>query len=143
MPSDTETRWNPQQYAEQARFVSELGRPVVELLAPQPGERILDLGCGDGALTRKLQELGCHIVGVDSSPEMIQAAQVLGLDARVMSGHELPFAGEFDAVFTNAALHSYHAVIPKVTRLEAEGAPHWPERSAPRRASASSLSFAS
>lgn len=105
MPSDTATHWNPQQYAAHARFVSDLGLPVVELLAPQPGERILDLGCGDGALTRKLQELGCHIVGVDSSSEMIRAAQALGLDARVMNGHELPFVGEFDAVFTNAALH--------------------------------------
>jgi trans-aconitate methyltransferase len=101
----THTRWDPQQYAAHARFVSDLGLPVVELLAPQPGERILDLGCGDGALTRKLQEFGCHIVGVDSSPAMVQAAQALGLDARVMNGHELPFVGEFDAVFTNAALH--------------------------------------
>lgn len=102
---DTHTHWDPQQYAEHGRFVSDLGLPVVALLAPQPGERILDLGCGDGALTRKLQERGCHIVGVDSSPEMIQAAQALGLDARVMNGHELPFVDEFDAVFTNAALH--------------------------------------
>jgi trans-aconitate methyltransferase len=102
---DTHTRWDPQQYAAQARFVSDLGLPVVALLAPQAGERILDLGCGDGALTRKLQELGCHVVGVDSSAEMIQAAQALGLDARVMNGHELPFVGAFDAVFTNAALH--------------------------------------
>src|SRR2546425_2943528 len=102
---DTHTHWDPQQYAEHGRFVSDLGLPVVELLAPQPGERILDLGCGDGALTRKLQEFGCHIVGVDSSPAMIQAAQALGLDTRVMNGHELPFVNEFDAVFTNAALH--------------------------------------
>ena len=105
MSIDAPTPWNPQQYAEHGRFVSELGLPVVELLSPRPGERILDLGCGDGVLTRKLQEFGCHIVGVDSSPEMIQAAQALGLDARVMNGHKLPFVGEFDAVFTNAALH--------------------------------------
>ena len=101
----THTHWDPQQYAAHGRFVSDLGLPVVELLAPQPGERILDLGCGDGALTLKLQELGCRVVGVDSSPAMIQAAQALGLDARVMNGHELPFVNEFDAVFTNAALH--------------------------------------
>jgi SAM-dependent methyltransferase len=44
-------------------------------------------------------------VGVDSSPEQVRAAQKLGLDARVVSGEELPFAGEFDAVFSNAALH--------------------------------------
>lgn len=105
MPTDVHTHWNPQQYAAHGRFVSEYGRSVVELLAPRPGERILDLGCGDGVLTRQLQECGCDVVGVDSSPTMIAAAQALGLDARVISGHELPFSDAFDAVFTNAALH--------------------------------------
>jgi trans-aconitate methyltransferase len=105
MPMDTESPWNPQQYAEHGRFVSELGLPVVALLAPRPGERLLDLGCGDGVLTRQLHELGCRVVGVDSSPAMIKAAQALGLDARVVDGNALPFTGEFDAVFTNAALH--------------------------------------
>jgi trans-aconitate methyltransferase len=79
--------------------------PVVELLAPRAGERILDLGCGDGILTKKLVELGCQVVGVDASPTMVAAAQALGLDARVMNGQSLPFAQEFDAVFSNAALH--------------------------------------
>ncbi len=97
--------WNPKQYALNARFVSDLGMPVVELLSPQPGERILDLGCGDGALTVKLLNYGCEVVGVDSSPEMVAAAQELGLDARVMEGQSLQFNNEFDAVFSNAALH--------------------------------------
>jgi trans-aconitate methyltransferase len=97
--------WDPAQYAEHARFVSDLGMPVVELLAPKPGERILDLGCGDGALTLKLAKLGCKVVGVDSSPEMVAAAKSLGLTAQVMDGHTLPFTNEFDAVFSNAALH--------------------------------------
>jgi SAM-dependent methyltransferase len=97
--------WNPDRYAKNARFVSELGAPVVELLAPRSGERILDLGCGDGALTRKLRDLGCEVVGVDGSAEQIEAARALGLDARVMNGERLDFEGEFDAVFSNAALH--------------------------------------
>jgi trans-aconitate methyltransferase len=97
--------WSPEQYAQQARFVSDLGMPVVDLLVPRAGERILDLGCGDGLLTRKLVELGCQVVGVDGSSAMIAAAQALGLDARVMDGQSLPFEGEFDAVFSNAALH--------------------------------------
>jgi trans-aconitate methyltransferase len=97
--------WDPERYARNARFVSDLGGPVVDLLAPQPGERILDLGCGDGTLTRKLADLGCHVVGVDGSPPQIDAARSLGLDARVMDGERLAFAGEFDAVFSNAALH--------------------------------------
>ena len=98
-------RWNPEQYAENARFVSNLGMPVVELLSPQPGERVLDLGCGDGALTVKLLNFGCEVVGVDSSPEMAAVARALGLDAKVMEGQTLQFDNEFDAVFSNAALH--------------------------------------
>lgn len=97
--------WNPVVYAKNARFVSELGQPVVELLAPRPGERILDLGCGDGVLTRRLADLGCDLVGVDSSAAQIEAARALGLDARVIDGHALDFGPEFDAVFSNAALH--------------------------------------
>ena len=97
--------WDPQGYARHARFVSELGQPVVELLAPRPGERILDLGCGDGALTEKLVELGCEVIAVDASAAQVAAARARGLDARVGDGQALDFNAEFDAVFSNAALH--------------------------------------
>jgi len=46
--------WDPNRYAKNARFVADLGAPLIDLLAPKAGERILDLGCGDGALTEKL-----------------------------------------------------------------------------------------
>ncbi|NJM47922.1 MAG: methyltransferase domain-containing protein [Alkalinema sp. RU_4_3] len=101
----TQQTWNAQTYAHNARFVADLGMPVVEWLNPQPGEHILDLGCGDGALTIKLKELGCHVLGVDASENLIQAAQALGLAAQVMDGHALVFDRTFDAVFSNAALH--------------------------------------
>jgi trans-aconitate methyltransferase len=97
--------WDPQRYARNARFVSDLGTAVVELLAAQPGERVLDLGCGDGALTAKLVAMECEVVGVDASEAQIRGARELGLDARVMDGEHLTFNNEFDAVFSNAALH--------------------------------------
>jgi SAM-dependent methyltransferase len=77
----------------------------VDLLAPKPGERILDLGCGDGVLTKKLADMGCEVVAVDSSAPQIEAARKLGLNAFAISGEDLPYNEEFDAVFSNAALH--------------------------------------
>lgn len=97
--------WDPERYARNARFVADLGMPAVELLDPKPGERILDLGCGDGVLTAQLVKMGCHVVGVDSSKEQVEAARTLGIDVYVMDGQELTFDNEFDAVFSNAALH--------------------------------------
>jgi SAM-dependent methyltransferase len=111
--------WDPERYARNARFVADLGAPAVELLAPRAGERILDLGCGDGVLTAKLAAMGCEVIGVDSSAAQVEAARKLGLDARVIDGESLRFDGEFDAVFSNAALHwmqNPDAVIEGVLR---------------------------
>jgi trans-aconitate methyltransferase len=101
----SDQEWDPYKYAANARFVSDLGAAAVQLLEPQPDETILDLGCGDGALTLQLAQFGCRVVGVDSSAMMIAAAQELGLDAIVADGHELNYIETFDAVFSNAALH--------------------------------------
>lgn len=98
-------QWDAGDYSAHARFVSDLGAPVLELLEPRAGEHILDLGCGDGALTERLVTLGCSVVGVDASSEMIAAARSRGIDARLMDAAALPFASEFDAVFSNAVLH--------------------------------------
>ena len=98
-------QWNSSRYAENARFVSDLGEPVVDLLDPQPGERILDLACGDGVLTKKIVARGAEVVGVDGSADMVKAARQRGVDARVVDAFQLDFTTEFDAVFSNAALH--------------------------------------
>jgi trans-aconitate methyltransferase len=97
--------WDPVSYEKNARFVSDLGSPVLELLAPKPGERILDLGCGDGVLTKKIADLGCEVVAIDSSAAFIDSARKLGLAAHVIDAVSLPYNGEFDAVFSNAVLH--------------------------------------
>lgn len=98
-------QWNSSRYGKNARFVSDLGEPVVELLNPKPGERILDLGCGDGALTEKIIARGAEVVGVDGSGDMVAAARHRDIDAHVADAYQLDFASEFDAVFSNAALH--------------------------------------
>jgi SAM-dependent methyltransferase len=122
MPPQTDLRaptqsWNAESYAKNARYVADFGGPVMELLAPRAGERILDLGCGDGVLTEKLAAISASVVGVDASPSMVEAARRRGIDARVVNGYDLAFAHEFDAVFSNAALHwmrDADAVIAKV-----------------------------
>ena len=97
--------WNAETYARNARFVSDLGAPLLELLAPRPDQRILDLGCGDGALTAKIAASGASVLGLDASASQVAAASARGLEARLGEGTRLDFEGEFDAVFSNAALH--------------------------------------
>ncbi len=100
----SEQRWDPERYRRNASFVPELGRDLLEWLAPMPGERILDLGCGDGTLTVLLAQV-CAVVGVDRSAEQVEAARRRGLEALVADGAHVAFDNEFDAVFSNAALH--------------------------------------
>jgi trans-aconitate methyltransferase len=99
------TSWNPETYSKNARFVSDLGEPLLKLLDSKPGEMILDLGCGDGALTEKIAAAGSSVIGADSSREFIRAAKARGLSVVLMNGQQLSLKQSFDAVFSNAALH--------------------------------------
>lgn len=93
----------------------------MEWLALQPGERVLDLGCGDGQLTAKLAAQGAVITGVDASPDMAAAARARGIDAVEARAEQLPFPGTtFDAVFSNAVLHwvrDHDAMMSEVHRV--------------------------
>lgn len=98
--------WNPVEYGQHGAFVHGLAGGVLEWLGAQPGERILDLGCGDGQLTQRIAAIGAKVQGVDASAEMAASARARGIAADIASAEFLPYADKsFDAVFSNAALH--------------------------------------
>jgi SAM-dependent methyltransferase len=99
------SKWDAADYARVGGFVAELGGAALDLLDPQPGERILDVGCGEGTLTRKMIERGATVLGIDNSPEMIAAARANGVDALLLAAEDMQFFAEFDAAFSNATLH--------------------------------------
>jgi trans-aconitate methyltransferase len=103
-PAST-SKWDAADYARVGGFVAELGEAALDLLDPQPGEHILDVGCGDGALTQKIVDRGATVVGIDNSLSMVAAAKARRLDARLMDAAELKFSEAFDAAFSNATLH--------------------------------------
>jgi SAM-dependent methyltransferase len=118
--------WDAQGYDRQFSFVTDLGAALVDLLAPQPGERVLDLGCGTGHQAAELHREGIDVVGVDSDAAMVARARaehpgttyVLADGQRLVA--EGALAKPFDAVLSNAALHwmpDQQAVIDGVRSL--------------------------
>jgi len=97
--------WNADRYNRHAGFVSELALPVVALLDPKKGEKILDLGCGEGTLAVEIEKSGARVVAVDLSDDMVTKAKAKGLDAHIANVTQLPFCEVFDAIFSNATLH--------------------------------------
>ncbi|NTV94513.1 MAG: class I SAM-dependent methyltransferase [Thiobacillus sp.] len=99
--------WVTQRYLDRHGFIIERDRALVDLLAPRPGERILDLGCGTGDIAMAISERGARVVAVDASAAMVASARArfTDLDFRVADATELDFEAEFDAVFSHAVLH--------------------------------------
>jgi trans-aconitate methyltransferase len=112
MGSMASNTWNTELYDNRHAFVTKYGEDLVGLLAPLAGETILDIGCGTGHLARQIADIGAEVVGIDSSAEMIEAAQAAypsmkwrRADVARLSDEQPAFAGRFDAVFSNAVLH--------------------------------------
>jgi len=123
----SETRWDSTLYDESFGIITQLGAGVIELLAPRTGERIIDLGCGTGALTAHIAAAGAEVVGIDSSDAMIARARDLYPQLRfeVARGEDFVIEVPVNAVFSNAALHWMsppEAVAASVARaLEPDG----------------------
>jgi trans-aconitate 2-methyltransferase len=105
--TDAVKKWDAPTYDSKHSFVWQYGTDVLELLAPGPGERILDLGCGTGHLTNKIAEAGAEVVGIDNSQAMIEQARknFPRLRFEIADGTDFRFDEPFDAVFSNAAIH--------------------------------------
>ncbi|HXB94685.1 MAG TPA: methyltransferase domain-containing protein [Puia sp.] len=117
MTTANDTTWNARLYDDKHAFVFKYGEDVVRQLAPRPGERILDLGCGTGYLTNLIAQAGARVTGIDNSAAMIERAQAVypDLDFRVMSATDMQFDSPFDAIFSNATLHW---VLDKETAID-------------------------
>ena len=136
--------WDASEYRQHAAFVALLARDLIDLLNPQPGEAILDIGCGDGSLSAEIQQTGCTVTGIDSSASMVAACKDRGIQAYLLDAHHLHDQhslkqntfdkNSFDAVFSNAALHwlkqpekviqGVHAVLNPQGRFVAEFGGH-------------------
>jgi 2-isopropylmalate synthase len=99
------TKWDAKRYEKSANFVSRYGVALIERLDPKHGEKILDLGCGDGSVAKEIEMFGAKVIGVDLSYSMVERTREKGIEAYVRSAKEIDFESEFDAVFSNAVLH--------------------------------------
>jgi trans-aconitate 2-methyltransferase len=99
--------WDARRYDREHSYVWEYAAPLLEVLEPQSGERILDLGCGTGHLSARIAEAGAVVTGIDRSAEMIQEARshYPHISFEVADARAFSFSEPFDAVFSNAVLH--------------------------------------
>lgn len=105
--------WDATTYDRDFAFVSAYGAELLDWLRAQPGERILDLGCGTGELAERIAATGAEVIGIDSDPAMIEAARTRlpNVELRVADGHDFAVDEPVDAVFSNAALHWMPAAV--------------------------------
>lgn len=113
--------WNADLYTDKHAFVFQYGTGLIDLLNPQPGEQILDVGCGTGELTQQIAERGASVMGIDAAESMIARAaeQFPALDFRVADITTVELPERFDAIFSNAVLHwvtDYEAAIRQMKK---------------------------
>src|SRR5699024_6364621 len=124
--SKSKNNWKPNLYDDKIAYVSQYGQGIFDMLAPAPNEKILDIGCGTGDLTKKIAEKGANPTGMDASNEMIETAKHKYLDINYIKAYATSYLSNerFDAVCSNAALHwmtDSEAVIKMIASSQAPG----------------------
>jgi trans-aconitate 2-methyltransferase len=126
------TQWDATLYEGKHAFIWQYGEDLLNLLSPQPGERILDLGCGTGQLTAKIAMTGAVVLGIDADPTMLEKARYNypQLQFAVADARNFQVEQPLDAIFSNATLHwilekdavigSMHQALKPKGRLVAE-----------------------
>ncbi|MTI30588.1 methyltransferase domain-containing protein [Xanthovirga aplysinae] len=99
--------WDTALYNEKHAFVYDYGKELIDLLQPKENERILDLGCGSGQLTKRISIKAKEVLGIDKSAEMVSSAQSNYPEIQFleMDASSFRFSKPFDAIFSNATLH--------------------------------------
>ena len=97
--------WDPERYAQHIHLRLALIQETVDLLQLQPGQRVLDVGCGEGTVTRMLLDRDLEVIGIDRDPQQVRRACDSGVDARVMDAMAIDWQETFDAIFSNWCFH--------------------------------------
>ncbi len=101
----TAQHWRAREHTRNAGFVADLAADLIDVLDPRPGQRVLDVGCGDGGFSMRVRARGADVVGIDSAPDMVRSARSKGLNARVCAAQDLCEENEFDLAVSNAVFH--------------------------------------
>jgi len=101
------SQWDAHLYDTSLKYVADFGCELVELLNPQKGENVLDLGCGTGDLTSEIASKGAKVIGLDLSEKMLERARQKFPQLNFVQGDilALSYPEPVDAVFANASLH--------------------------------------
>jgi ubiquinone/menaquinone biosynthesis C-methylase UbiE len=111
------------------RYGVQLAAGLIRAAGIEPGQRVLDVGCGPGPLTKPLAALlgAENVAGIDPSQPFVEACRrrVPGADIRVGTGEELPFAAdEFDAVMAQLVvqlMEDRYAGVEEMVRVTRPG----------------------
>ena len=100
-------KWDAEKYSTDFSFVHHYGKGLIDLIDAEKNSRVLDLGCGNGALSKALQDRGYRVKGMDASEELLSIARKNYPAIEFVKGDARHFdcSEPYDLVFSNAVFH--------------------------------------